>query len=71
MHCFSRPHQARETLKVMMSLQKKNLIEAGDCLGKNIEKASEILKQSSEEVNSLIAKVIKLYLNVPNIRSVC
>ena len=53
----SRPHQARETLKVMMKMQKKKLSEAGDRLSTHMDKAYEILKQCSEEINTLISKV--------------
>uniref|UniRef100_H2ZH60 Mediator of RNA polymerase II transcription subunit 7 n=1 Tax=Ciona savignyi TaxID=51511 RepID=H2ZH60_CIOSA len=48
-----RPHQARETLKVMMALQKKNLVDVGDTLCKNMEKASEILRQCSQELATI------------------
>ncbi|CAK8696947.1 unnamed protein product [Clavelina lepadiformis] len=48
-----RPHQARETLKVMMEMQKKNLHEEGDKLGKAMENSSEILRQCSEELGVL------------------
>ena len=54
---FVRPHQARETLKVMMKMQQKNLTEAGEKLSKNVDKASEILKQCSDEINTLMSKV--------------
>ena len=39
-----RPHQARETLRIMLHRQKKTRMETAERLRKNIEKAREILK---------------------------
>ena len=41
----------------MMNMQKKKLTEAGDRLSKHMDKTAEILKQCSEEIDTLIAKV--------------
>nr|CAB3263746.1 mediator of RNA polymerase II transcription subunit 7-like [Phallusia mammillata] len=51
-----RPHQARETLKVMMNMQKKQMVDAGEKLCKHIEKASEILRQCSEDLVHVLLK---------------
>ncbi|XP_078494794.1 mediator of RNA polymerase II transcription subunit 7 [Ciona intestinalis] len=51
-----RPHQARETLKVMMALQKKNMIDVSETLCKNMDKASEILHQCSQELATMKVK---------------
>ncbi|XP_065343477.1 mediator of RNA polymerase II transcription subunit 7 [Cloeon dipterum] len=41
-----RPHQARETLRVMMELQKRQRIETADRFQKHLEKVMEILDQA-------------------------
>ena len=50
-----RPHQARETLKVMMALQKKNLTDVGDKLVENMEQAATTMKKCAEEMNKLVS----------------
>jgi len=41
-----RPHQARETLRVMMELQKRQTLDTCDRFQKHLEKSLEIIRQS-------------------------
>lgn len=41
-----RPHQARETLRVMMELQKRQRIETSNRFQKHLDKVMEILQQA-------------------------
>ncbi|ESO93992.1 hypothetical protein LOTGIDRAFT_182398 [Lottia gigantea] len=45
-----RPHQARETLRVMMEIQKKKRLEIADCFQKHLDKVKELIEGS---VNAL------------------
>ncbi|XP_023013252.1 mediator complex subunit 7 [Leptinotarsa decemlineata] len=45
-----RPHQARETLRVMMELQKRQRIETANRFQKHLDKALDILQQAIQNI---------------------
>lgn len=45
-----RPHQARETLRVMMELQKRQRIETASRFQKHLEKVKDILRQAIQNL---------------------
>nr|XP_039265882.1 mediator of RNA polymerase II transcription subunit 7-like isoform X1 [Styela clava] len=51
-----RPHQARETLKVMMEMQQAQMLDVGERLWKHIEKAGDILSESSSQLATMQAE---------------
>lgn len=50
-----RPHQARETLRIMLHRQKQTRLETSERLKKNIEKARGILKNCSANLQNSLA----------------
>lgn len=51
-----RPHQARETLKVMMEMQQAQILDVGERLWKHIDKAGNILSESSATLATMQAE---------------
>ncbi|XP_031554130.1 mediator of RNA polymerase II transcription subunit 7-like [Actinia tenebrosa] len=51
-----RPHQARETLRVMMERQKRQRLETADKLQKHINRVVTLLQNSSSHLNLIIAQ---------------
>jgi len=45
-----RPHQARETLRVMMELQKRQTLDTCDRFQKHLEKSLEIIRKSLDDL---------------------
>lgn len=48
-----RPHQARETLKVMLEMQQAQILDVGERLWKHIEKAGDILSKCSSQLAAM------------------
>lgn len=51
-----RPHQARETLKVMMEMQQAQMLDVGEKLWRRMEKAGDILSECSSQLAAMQAK---------------
>lgn len=67
-----RPHQARETLRVMMELQRRQRIETANRFQKHLDKVQEILQQALQnlpepmEIDSKLITETDLLVNRDN-----
>lgn len=58
-----RPHQARETLRVMMELQKRQRIETADRFKKHLDKVLELLQQAINNLPEMMELDNKMFVN--------
>ena len=63
-----RPHQARETLRVMMEQQKRQRLEIAERFQRHYEKASELMQQAMSSVPEPSESDCKLLIDVERIQ---
>ncbi|XP_017783782.1 PREDICTED: mediator of RNA polymerase II transcription subunit 7 [Nicrophorus vespilloides] len=64
-----RPHQARETLRVMMELQRRQRIETANRFNKHLEKVQEILQQAIQNLPEPMEVDSKLFIDTNHLNS--
>ena len=63
-----RPHQARETLRVMMEQQKRQRIEIADRFRRHYDKACELVQQAVNSIPEPVESSIKLLIDVERVQ---
>jgi mediator of RNA polymerase II transcription subunit 7 len=63
-----RPHQARETLRVMMEQQKRQRLEIAERFRRHYDKACELVQQAVNSIPEPIESGIKLLIDVERIQ---
>jgi len=63
-----RPHQARETLRVMLEQQKRQRLEIAERFQRHFEKSSELVRQAVNSIPEPTESNIKLLIDVERVQ---
>jgi len=63
-----RPHQARETLRVMMEQQKRQRLEIAERFRRHFDKASELVQQAINSIPESSESNIKLLIDIERVQ---
>nr|CAG4635097.1 EOG090X0EJA [Alona affinis] len=63
-----RPHQARETLRVMMEQQKRQRLEIAERFRRHYDKASELVQQALNSIPEPVESNVKLLIDIERVQ---